>query len=156
NTCPCWKADCFCSGYRPHPAHQQMRWTMCYDNHCPYHFAEKQKNQRWPKHGELSRRDQRRKTRVLEDTRRQQLAGTAYAKQLRTRITIGDHETVAMIDSGATGSFIHPRMLRTLGIKAIRKPQEIPLTLIDGDEASGGGLTHETGMIPMTIGKHHE
>ena len=61
----------------------------------------------------------------------------------------------ALIDSGATASFIHPRLVQEQGLVTCKK--EIPMTLrvIDGRDISSGKVDKEV-RLRMKIGSHQE
>ena len=62
---------------------------------------------------------------------------------------------IAMIDSGATGSFISESFARKHWLKTSLKRHPVALTVIDGRPIASGLVTHEC-RVNMRIGKHVE
>lgn len=60
----------------------------------------------------------------------------------------------AMIDSGATGNFIHSRVVQRYGLKLKRLSEPMPISVIDGRPIASGRLTHEATPIRLTTGAH--
>ncbi|KAI5453489.1 hypothetical protein NCC49_005964 [Naganishia albida] len=59
-----------------------------------------------------------------------------------------------MIDSGATGNFIHSRVVQRYGLKLKRLSEPMPISVIDGRPIASGRLTHEATPIRLTTGAH--
>ena len=64
--------------------------------------------------------------------------------------------THALIDSGASGSFINTSFIEKHSIPLILKVTPRDLTVVDGREISSGKVTHNTPTLLLTIGEHTE
>ena len=64
--------------------------------------------------------------------------------------------THALIDSGASGSFINTSFIEKHSIPLILKDTPRDLTVVDGHEISSGKVTHNTPILLLTIGGHTE
>jgi hypothetical protein len=62
----------------------------------------------------------------------------------------------ALVDSGATSSFIDQTFVVQHNIPVIKKPTLIPVEVIDGRTIASGAITHETTPLKLCIGKHTE
>jgi hypothetical protein len=75
---------------------------------------------------------------------------------LKIDVNINKYLAQAMIDSGATSSFISPMFQRRLGLKGVVKAEPIPLTGLDGQSLRLRSLTLGSGLVSMTVGDHVE
>ena len=77
--------------------------------------------------------------------------------RLSVKIRLGRHvaQSLALIDSGATENFIHPRLIAKLGI--LRSPLSIPITVRNADNSENvlGKITHFT-TLRFQINGHEE
>ena len=77
--------------------------------------------------------------------------------RLSVKIRLGRHvaQSLALIDSGATENFIHPRLIAKLGI--LRSPLSIPITVRNADNSENvlGKITHFT-TLRLQINGHEE
>jgi hypothetical protein len=62
----------------------------------------------------------------------------------------------ALVDSGATSSFIDQTFVIQHNIPAIKKSTPVPVEVIDGRTITSGAITHETTPLELYIGKHTE
>lgn len=80
-------------------------------------------------------------------------------RQIFLDVQLNGHKVRALIDSGATGNFIHPRMMIGARLSTARKKDPYPLTLVDGEVIADnkGMVLYETRPFTMTtIGGHAE
>jgi hypothetical protein len=63
---------------------------------------------------------------------------------------------MAMIDSGATGSFIDQELVKKHNIPLKEKLEPIILQVVDGRTISSGAVTHNTEEIQLQINNHEE
>ena len=63
---------------------------------------------------------------------------------------------LAMIDSGATHSFINTSVVDHFAIKTVEKDMPTELTVIDGRPISSGAVLNKTGFLRLSIGQHSE
>jgi reverse transcriptase-like protein/uncharacterized protein DUF4939/aspartyl protease len=90
-----------------------------------------------------------------------QVAATLGEGQLIVQIKLNGLRTTAMLDTGATGNFIHPRTIHLLGLTTTVKELEdvYQLSTVNGQPANedGGWIDVETEPLCMTFpGKHTE
>ena len=64
--------------------------------------------------------------------------------------------THALIDSGASGSFINKSFIEQYSIPFTCKDIPRDLTVVDGRQVSSGKVTHNTSALSLTIGEHTE
>lgn len=64
--------------------------------------------------------------------------------------------TFALLDSGATSSFINQTLVTENNLPSIKKKEPRILEVIDGRPISSGNVTHETPPVLLTIGAHSE
>jgi hypothetical protein len=62
----------------------------------------------------------------------------------------------ALVDSGATSSFIDQTFVVQHNIPVIKESTPIPVEVIDGRIIASGAITHETTPLELCIGKHTE
>jgi hypothetical protein len=62
----------------------------------------------------------------------------------------------ALVDSGATSSFIDQTFIAQHNIPVVRKSTLVPVEVIDGRTITSGAITHETTLLELYIGKHTE
>ncbi len=62
----------------------------------------------------------------------------------------------ALVDSGATSSFIDQTFVVQHNILVIKKSTPVPVEVIDGRTIASGAITHETTPLELCIGKHTE
>jgi hypothetical protein len=62
----------------------------------------------------------------------------------------------ALVDSGATFSFIDQTFVVQHNILVIKKSTHVPIEVIDGRTITSGAITHETTPLELCIGKHME
>jgi len=62
----------------------------------------------------------------------------------------------ALVDSGATSSFIDQTFVIQHNIPVIKKSTLVPVEVIDGRTIASGAITHETTLLELYIGKHTE
>ena len=65
-------------------------------------------------------------------------------------------QTQAMIDSGATSSFIDTNFIKEHNLPLERKSSPIPLYVIDGRPVASGEITHNTIPLTLSITNHSE
>jgi transposase InsO family protein len=148
NTCPCWRPDCSCIGYRRHPHHQTMHWTSCWEDQCTIHYAAKMNGGYFP--DKLSRmREPRWEEKYLA-------ASTQQGQHLKLVACILGQSTAVMVDSGATGNYMHPRFKDQLKILGIKKAQPEPILGLNGENLGTHLLTNESGPVTMIVMGHIE
>lgn len=89
----------------------------------------------------------------------EQLCAAGKGQQIFLDIQLNGYKVRALIDSGATGNFIHPRTIVDAVLPSRRKKEPYPLLLVDGEviEENKGMVTYETDKITMTtLGGHSE
>jgi len=64
--------------------------------------------------------------------------------------------THAMLDSGASNSFINASFVREHHIPTARLDREVPVYVIDGRPIATGSITHRTTPFGLTVSTHHE
>jgi hypothetical protein len=139
------------AAHHRHPQHGTLHWTACYTDHCLYHLDAKQASH-FPK----------RKRMVLlkdnEEEDKKELCTFGSTGQLSTNVRLGKNKLVAMIDSGATGNFISPEVIKHFGISTQVKNTPYTLTVADGTDASyrDGLVDIETVRLRMDTGDHME
>jgi len=62
----------------------------------------------------------------------------------------------ALVDSGATSSFINQTFVAQHNIHVVKKSTHVPVEVIDGRTITSGAITHETTPLELRIGKHME
>jgi hypothetical protein len=62
----------------------------------------------------------------------------------------------ALVDFGATSSFIDQRFVIQHNIPVIKKSTPVPVEVINGRTIVSGAITHETTPLELCIGKHTE
>ncbi len=62
----------------------------------------------------------------------------------------------ALVDSGATFSFIDQTFVVQHNIPVVKQSTPIPVEVIDGRTIAFGAITHETTLLELCIGKHME
>jgi len=62
----------------------------------------------------------------------------------------------ALVDSGATSSFIDQTFVTQHNIPVVKKSTPVPVEVIDGRTIAFGAITHETTPLELCIGKHAE
>ncbi len=62
----------------------------------------------------------------------------------------------ALVDSGATSSFIDQTFVAQHNIPVVKKSAPIPVEVIDGRTIASGAITHEIALLELCIGKHVE
>lgn len=70
----------------------------------------------------------------------------------------GDHRstsTTALLDSGATATFIHPRFVKKHHIRTQELPKSKPLYNVDGSQNSSGNIS-KAATLTLTINNHKE
>jgi hypothetical protein len=60
----------------------------------------------------------------------------------------------ALVDSGATSSFIDQTFVAQHNIPVVKKSTFVPVEVIDGRTIASGAITHETTPLELYIGKH--
>ncbi len=60
----------------------------------------------------------------------------------------------ALVNSGATSSFIDQTFVAQHNIPVVKKSTPIPVEVIDGKTIASGAITHETTPLELCIGKH--
>lgn len=86
----------------------------------------------------------------------QELKATARGRHLKIKINLLGSELTAMVDSGATGNFMDPRVKKRLGLLGVEKKKPIPLMGLNGKKLENKGITEESGWLTMTIKEHRE
>lgn len=89
------------------------------------------------------------------------LAATTGRKgrlHLTQKIRLNGHEVTAMIDSGAQGNYISPRIVNSKKIPNQEKNDPYQVTSLDGSPIAyqGGVVAFETAQLEMTIKEHTE
>lgn len=85
---------------------------------------------------------------------KQELKATAHGRHLKIKANILGNEVQIIIDSGATGNYMDPRVQEKLKILKRQKPVPIPLTRLNGEELTENRIIEEIGWLPMIIDKH--
>ncbi len=62
----------------------------------------------------------------------------------------------ALVDSGATSSFIDQTFVAQHNIHVVKKSTPVPIEVIDGRTIASGAITHKTTPLELCIGKHTE
>ncbi len=62
----------------------------------------------------------------------------------------------ALVDSGATSSFINQTFVAQHNIPVVKKSTVVPIEVIDGRTIAFGAITHKTTPLELCIGKHME
>jgi hypothetical protein len=62
----------------------------------------------------------------------------------------------ALVDSGATSSFIDQTFVAQHNILVVKKSTPVPIEVIDGRTIASSVITHETTPLELCIGKHME
>jgi len=62
----------------------------------------------------------------------------------------------ALVDSGATSSFIDQTFVVQHNILVIKKSTPVSVEVINGRTIASGAITHETTLLELCIGKHTE
>ncbi len=62
----------------------------------------------------------------------------------------------ALVDSGATSSFIDQTFVAQHNIPMVKKSTPVSVEVIDGRTIGSGAITHETTPLELCIGKHTE
>jgi hypothetical protein len=62
----------------------------------------------------------------------------------------------ALVDSGATSSFIDQTFVAQHNILVVKKSTPVTVEVIDGRTIASGAITHETTPLELYIGKHTE
>ncbi len=65
-------------------------------------------------------------------------------------------QMLALVDFGATSSFIDQTFVVQHNIPVIKKSTPVPVEVIDGRTIASGAITHETTPLELCIGKHTE
>jgi hypothetical protein len=65
-------------------------------------------------------------------------------------------QVLALVDSGATSSFIHQTFVAQHNIPVVKKSTPVPVEVIDGRSIASGAITRETAPLELCIGKHTE
>lgn len=86
----------------------------------------------------------------------EEIKATAHGRHFKIEADILGSKVQIMIDSGATGNFMDPKIKEGLQILGRKKPTSVPLTGLNGEKLSEEGITEETGWLPMIIDKHFE
>ncbi len=63
---------------------------------------------------------------------------------------------LALVDSGATSSFIDQTFVAQYNIPVVKKSTPVLVEVIDGRTSASGAITHETTPLELYIGKHME
>jgi hypothetical protein len=63
---------------------------------------------------------------------------------------------LALLDSGATSSFIDQTFVAQHNIHVVKKSTHVPVEVIDGITIASGVITHKTTPLKLYIGKHTE
>ncbi|KAI7411517.1 hypothetical protein KC336_g12012 [Hortaea werneckii] len=81
-----------------------------------------------------------------------------YANNFQVWVTIGSAPAKALIDSGCTGIFMSPKFAEAHRVSLRTKREPFPLQAIDGTPVAynKGMVTHETGHLPLRMGRHRE
>jgi len=65
-------------------------------------------------------------------------------------------QVLALVDSGATSSFIDQTFIAQHNIHVVKKSTPVPVEVIDRRTIASGAITHETTPLEFCIGKHTE
>jgi transposase InsO family protein len=149
DTCPCWKLECSCRGYRKHPEHDSMHWTACFEEQCMVHYDGKLEGGYFPVPP--------RNTRTPRwETDNLCLAATKNARHLKIDARILNQPAEVMVDSGATGNFMHPEFMKKLGLLGKAKAAPQPIAGLNGENLGTLAITTESGTVPMVVLGHVE
>ncbi|KAH8927099.1 hypothetical protein BT69DRAFT_1347544 [Atractiella rhizophila] len=66
------------------------------------------------------------------------------------------HTTSALVDSGATTSFISPKLVSEYNLPVTQLPFPVPVYNIDDGSLNQGGSNHSVAYLPISIAAHHE
>jgi hypothetical protein len=149
DTCPCWKLECSCKGYRRHPEHDLMHWTACFKEQCIVHYDGKLEGGYFPVPPRNTRAP-RWETQYLAAIEVQ------HAKHLKLDARILNQPAGIMVDSGATGNYMHLEFMKKLGL--LGKTKAVPELIAGLNRENLGTLaiTTESGPVPMVVLGHVE
>jgi hypothetical protein len=151
DTCPCWKLECPCRGYRKHPEHDAMHWTACFEEQCIVHYQGKLEGGRFPTPpNNLGAPRWAAKGIYLAATEVQR------GRHLRLQARILSQPTQVMVDSGATGNYMNPGFMKKLGLLGKAKAVPEPIAGLNGENLGTLSITTESGTVPMVVLGHVE
>ena len=83
--------------------------------------------------------------------------GSTEHFNISVQLSIGEKsiKTTALIDSGATGNFMHIDFVKQYNIPQELKEYPIPLEVVDGRPISTGHITHSTPSMHVLINQDH-
>jgi transposase InsO family protein len=166
--CPCDNSTCACTGYARHPEHGIMATVACYDETCTTHATGKlnygiePRPSRWMKKPKWKKSYQGiwydgQQMYDSENRPTMHLAATAPTSgtHIKLFVILPTGKAWTLIDSGATGNFMSPRLGEDPRIQTIPLPYTVPISGLDGKVISGG-VQSKTAPLPMSIYGHPE
>jgi len=84
------------------------------------------------------------------------LYSTDYETHVNIPVQINGTNTIAMIDSGATGNFVSRTLVQSAGLLTRKKKEPYSLQMADGLELSTGSVGEETTLLHLAIQRHHK
>ena len=84
------------------------------------------------------------------------LCSTDYETHVKVPVQINGTNTIAMIDSGATGNFVSRTLVQSAGLPTRKKKEPYSLQMADGSELSTGSVGEETTSLHLAIQRHRE
>ncbi len=84
------------------------------------------------------------------------LCSTDYETHVNIPVQINGTNTIAMIDSGATGNFVSRTLVQSAGLPTRKKKEPYSLQMADGSELSTGSIGEETTSLHLAIQRHRE
>ena len=84
------------------------------------------------------------------------LCSTDYETHVNVPVQINGTNTIAMIDSGATGNFVSQTLVQSAGLPTRKKKEPYSLQMADGSELSTGSVGEETTSLHLAIQRHRE
>ena len=87
---------------------------------------------------------------------KQHLCLAAYSTHVKPPVKVNGCQTIAMIDSGATGSFVSRALVQSAGLPTHRKKDPSKLQMIDRSDLSTGVADDETPSLPIVIERRYK
>jgi predicted aspartyl protease len=126
-----------------------MHWTACFEEQCIVHYDGKLEGGYFP-------RPLRNTKAPRWETDNLCLAATKNARHLKVDARILNQPAEVMVDSGATGNFMHPEFMKKLGLLGKIKAAPQPIAGLNGENLGTLAITTESGTIPMVVLGHVE
>jgi predicted aspartyl protease len=84
------------------------------------------------------------------------LAAMKNARYLKVDACILNQPAKVMVDSGATGNFMHPEFMKKLGLLGKAKAAPQPIADLNGENLGTLTIITESGTVPMVMLGHVE